>query len=59
MEVWSCLFRRRVEREREEGQDQLASVGKGRLGVLRACLLKEEGTQLTGQASMITIKTLT
>lgn len=44
--------------ERKGGGPRPACLS-GRLAVVTACLLKEEGTQLTGQASMIIIKTLT
>lgn len=35
---------------RRENGDQLASAERGKLGVVRACLLKAQGTQVTGQA---------
>lgn len=40
---------------REEVQDQLASAGRRRLGGGTVCLLKGQGTQMTGQASIIII----
>ena len=47
---------RRSRRERErEGTDRSACLGKGRLGLGGACLLKGQGTQVTGQASRIII----
>ena len=48
---------RRVDRERkgEEGQDQFALEGTGRLGVGRACLLKGHVTQVTWKSSIIII----
>lgn len=51
--------RRQEERKQVENRDQLALAGRGRLGMGRPCLLKGQGTQGTGQASITIITIIT
>lgn len=52
-----CPFRRRKDRKRKRGDRISACLGRkgGRLEVGGACLLKRQGTQVRGKASIIII----
>lgn len=58
----SCFSRSRTERADRErvwagvkAGDPFALVGRGKLGVGRACLLKGQGTQVRGQVNKFTL----